>query len=236
MLGSTIQMTFAELRDYAGIYIEGNSGGTGISIQHGYEILDKFGSDMAGNISTGVNGDNNIVVGATGIYKVTFHISAIAGGTNKTYAFSMFEITNAGTSITSSTAATPVSVLAVANGFVTTNKVKIVGVTTAEELNDRVFTITRTDNDNFTLHDDNGGNINGTGFGGAGTGGTVYLATEHLMVHADRKFAAADVGQASGGGYASLTAANAIEMYVKNITDAVDITFETVQFMLQRVG
>ena len=56
------------------------------------------------------------------------------------------------------------------------------------------------------------------------------------LVHAHRKFAAADVGPFSGLATATLTKGRTIELYYKNITDTSDITFETIVFMIQRVG
>ena len=221
--------------DYAGIYVEGNSTSMTIDIQHGWNQIEDFDSDMPENISNGGNGSDNITIGAGGDYRVTFHASAIAGGTNKTYAITAFKMASSGSAITSTNEANPISVAATAHGFSTGNKVRITGITTADELNNRIFTITKSTNDAFTLQEDNGGNVNGSGFGN-GTGGTATRATELKGVHADRKFAAQDVGQASGGGFVTLAKDDVIEMYVKNITDAVDITFETVQFMVQRVG
>lgn len=221
--------------NYAGIYVEGNSSSMTIDIQHGWNQVADFDTDMPENISNGVHGSDSITVGVAGDYRLEFHASAKAGGTNKVYAITAFKMASSGSSITSTSTANPVSVLATAHGFVTSNKVRITGVATADELNDRIFTVTRTDDDNFTLKEDNGGTINGSAFG-SGTGGTATLATELTEVHADRKFAAADVGQASGGGIVTLAKDDVLELYTKNISDATNITFETVQFFLQRMG
>jgi hypothetical protein len=77
--------------------------------------------------------------------------------------------TDAGTAITGTTAADPVVVTATAHGFETGDQVWIQGVTTADELNNRLFTITRLTANTFELDDEDGTTY------GAGTGGTVYL-------------------------------------------------------------
>ena len=223
-----------EATDYAGIFVEGNSGATTINVQHGWEQIQSFGTDMPENISNGAHGSDSITVGATGVYRVTFHVSALGGGANKVFAITAFKLASSGSTITSTDEATPVSVAATAHGFVNGNKVKITGVGTATILNNRIFTVTRTNDNAFTLQEDNGGNIVGTSIG-IGSGGTATLATELKEVHADRKWSANDVGQASGGGFVSLAKDDILEMFVKNITDNTNITIETCQFMVQRI-
>ncbi len=221
--------------DYAGIYRAENSGATTINLRHSWELIDVFDTDMPENISNGANGSDDITIGATGVYKVEFSMAAAGGGANKVYAISVFVLETSASAITSSNEANPVSVLATGHGFTTGNKVKITGVTTATILNDRIFEVTRTDDNNFTLQEDNSGNVDGTGIG-LGTGGTATIVTELKEVHADRKFAAADVGAISAGALVSLTASKTMELFVKNTTDSTDITFEDIQFMMQRVG
>ena len=173
-------------------------------------------------------------MGATADYHVEFHMSA-QGGSVKTYEFFAFEVAASGSAITSSTAATPVVVTADTHGFDTGNKVKITGVATADELNDRIFTITVLTADTFELQADDGSDINGGGFGGAGTGGTATLTTQLNVVHSHRKWSANDVGSATGGGIVSLTKDKLIELYVKNVTDGTDITVEHCTLMLHRL-
>ena len=221
--------------DYAGIYVEGNASSMTIDIQYGWNQIEDFDTDMPENIGNGTHGANSITIGAAGVYNVTFHASAIGGGTNKVYAITVFKMASSGSPITSTNETTPISVVATAHGFSSTDKVRITGITTADELNDRIFNITRSTDDAFTLQEANDGDVNGTSFGN-GTGGLATLATELKEVHADRKFATTDVGQASGGGLVTLAKDDVLEMYVKNITDSANITFETVQFMVQRIG
>ena len=221
--------------DYAGIFIEGNSGATVINVQHGFEQIAVFATDMPEAISNGDNSSDSITIGATGVYRVEFHLSALGGGTNKVYEITAFKLASSGSAITSTTEGTPVSVLATAHGFTTSNRVKLTGIATATILNNRIFKVTRTDNNNFTLQEDNGGAIVGTSFG-TGSGGTATLATMLDEVHADRKWAANDVGQASGGGLVSFTKDDILNLFIKNITDTTNITVETCQFFLQRVS
>ncbi len=221
--------------DYAGIFRDGNTDPTNITIQHGFEQIAVYDTDMPENISNGVHGDDNIVIGATGVYTIEFSISATPAGTNKTFEFFGFEIAAATSAITSTTEDNPVLVNATGHGFTSTQKVKLAGIATATTLNDRVFTITRITDNQFSLQEDNGGDVDGTGLG-VGSGGTAALATELPQIHAHRKFANQDVGNLCSKGIVSLTKGNALELYVKNITDAIDITVEASQFMMQRAG
>lgn len=219
--------------DFAGLTLDGG-GAITIDLQHGWQLIDTFDTDMPENISNGANGSNDITIGATGTYMVRFDMSAEGGGANKVYEVNAFAIAASASSITSTTEDNPVAVNATSHGFTTNNKVKITGVTTADELNDRIFTVTRVNDNQFTLQEDNGGNVNGAGFG-VGSGGTAALATICVAVHSHRKFAAADVGCLTGGGIVNLTGGETLELYVKGITDASDITVEHCSFMMQRM-
>ena len=73
------------------------------------------------------------------------------------------------TSITAATQANPVQVTSAGHGFETGDKVAIMDVTGMTEINDRLFTITKVDNDNFTLDGEDG-----TGHTAYSSGGTAH--------------------------------------------------------------
>ncbi len=94
--------------------------------------------------------------------------------------------------ITSTTEDNPVEVLtAVVHGYTTGEWVLIEGVGTATSLNNKIYKITVIDNDEFSLQDTEGNNIDGTGIG-VGAGGTVkrvyqivspYTSAQAYQVH-----------------------------------------------------
>ncbi|KKK95686.1 hypothetical protein LCGC14_2670300, partial [marine sediment metagenome] len=221
--------------DYAGIAVDGNANPTTINIRYEWTHIQVFDADLPENISNGAHGPDNITIGATGFYEVRFEASAQPTGTNKVWEFTVFELTTTTGPIASTTPASPVVVTDVGHPFNTNDKVKITGVTTADELNDHIYTITKLTADTYSLQEDNGGDINGAGFG-AGTGGTATLVNELTYVHSHRKFAAADVGAVCGGAFVSLTKDNTVELYVQNLTDTTDITMEYCSFRLMRAG
>ena len=219
--------------DFAGIAVDNNSGALTPEQQHGWELITVFDADCPENISNGDHTNNNITVGATGVYRLDFDSSAAGGGANKTYKAVVFELTETTGPIASTTNATPVVVTDVGHPFSTNDKIKITGVATATDLNDRIFLVTKLTADTYSLQEDNGGDIIGTAIG---SGGTARLVNELELIHAHRKFAAADVGPFIGWGTANLTKDRTVELYYKNITDTTDILFETIVFGIQRLG
>lgn len=221
--------------DYAGIFVEGG-GATDIALQHGFELVQEFDTDMPELVSNGDQANNKITVGATADYEVKVDGSVSQGaGASKEVQWFVFEVAAATSAITSTTQDNPVAVNATGHGFTTSQKVKIAGVTTADELNERIFTVTRINDNQFTLQEDNGGNVSGAGFG-VGSGGTAQLVTQLNEVHSHRELAAGgDVGAMCAGAIVSLTKDNAIELYVKNVDDTTDIIHESVRLWIKRV-
>lgn len=222
--------------NYAGIYVEGNAGATTINLVQAFEQLIVFDTDMPENISNGAHGTDDITIGATGVYRAEFHASALGGGANKVFEIVAMELATSGSTITGVTQGTPGVVTATSHGFNNNDLVKITDIVGMTELNGRIFTVTNKADNTFELEDDNGTDIATGGFAAYSSGGLATLATQLDQVHADRKWSANDVGQASGGGLVSLTVNKTLELWVKGITDATNITFETVQFSIQRVG
>jgi len=228
--------------DYAGIYVDNNAVATTIGLVDSWYKVTIFGSDMQENISNGVNGSDHIVVGDTKHYVARFDAAGESAAANKTFEYNVFEIASATSVITSSTNADPVVITATGHGFSNGDKVKITGVTTQVELNDRIFTVADKGDNTFEITDDGGSSpandIDGTGHSGAGTGGTAQLVTQ-TAIHSHRKFSAGgavDIGSFSGHCIVSLTLGNTLEMYIKGITDTTNFTFENLTMSLIKVN
>lgn len=222
--------------DYAGIYVDENAVATTINVVDAFEHIVVYGNDMPEYISDGVHGSDSITIGSTGDYRVEFHIYAFADANNKIYEYFVFEITASGDVISGATEADPCVVTATGHSFSNGNLVKITGVVGMVELNDRVFTVANAGVNDFELNDDEGVGIDSTGFTTYTSGGTAVLATKLIQVHSERKYAVGnDLGACSGGGFASLTAGNAIELYIKCVSDATDITIPGSALTIQRM-
>ena len=219
--------------DYAGILVDAGSSMT-IDVKDNYNLIADMDVEMPERISNGVHASDHIVVGDNGDYHVRFDMSVTGGGANKVYEFMVFEVAPSGSAITSTNEANPCSIAATAHGFTTGNLVRITGVATADELNDRIFKVTRTDDNNFTLQDDEGASINASGFG-TGSNGTATLVTK-TVINAHRKFTAADVGAVSAASIVTLIKGKILQLYVKNITDTTDITIDHCAFFIQKVS
>ena len=227
--------------DYAGIGVNDNAAALAIGLVDSWYQVVAFGTDMPEIVSNGVNGSNHIVVGDTGDYLVGWSCSGESAAANKTFEWTVFEVAATGSTITSSTNADPVVVTATAHGFSDADKVKISGVTTQVELNNRIFTVADKADNTFEITDDGGASpandIDGTGHAGAGTGGTAYLVTE-TACHSHRKFSAggaADVGSFGDSCILSLTKNNTIELHVKGVTDATNFIHEQLSFWITRL-
>ncbi len=114
---------------------------------------------------------------------------------------------------------------------------KILGVATEVELNDRIFTVSAKTDNTFEIKDEGGTDINGTGFSGDGTGGTAQLATR-LTTHDHRKFAVGnDIGSYGQPGIASLTQGDALELWMLQITATVsNFTPESSNLSIERLN
>ena len=120
--------------------------------------------------------------------------------------------------------------------FINGDRIKVDGVAGMVELNDRVFTVANVGVNTVELNDDAGVNINSGAFGAYAGPGSAYLATRILAAHSHRKFGGiGDVGSMGGGGLATLTGGETIEVYVKNISGAQAVTLEYVALSIFRV-
>jgi hypothetical protein len=229
-------------QNYAGIGFDDNAAVTTIQLVNSYELIVDWDTDMPESLSDGDNTSNNITVGATGIYLVTFAAHGESAAANKIFEWDLYELDATSSAITSSTNADPVVVTATAHGFSDGDEVAIKGVTTQVELNNRIFKVADKADNTFELTDDGGaspGNdIDGTGHAGAGTGGTATLATKANLVHAHRKFSAGgatDIGSMGASVLCSLTKDKTLELYIKGISDATNFTHEHAVLSITRV-
>jgi hypothetical protein len=221
--------------DYAGVSFDDNASATTIPLVNSFILIQDWDTNGPDDTSTSDQANNRLTVGATGTYFVSFGNSSSSAGTGKTYEWDVFEISSTATSITAATQADPVVITASGHGLSNGNKVKITGVTGMTEINDRVFTVAGVSGANFNLQDDSPADIDGTGFTAYSAGGTVQLATE-TGVHTHRRFSTTDVGAAGRSYPASLTSGSSIEVYVKGITDATNITHESGNLSAFRIG
>jgi len=236
--GTNFQITSidAGLPDYAGILVDENAVATTILLVDAYEPITIFDTDMPEVVSNGAHGTDNITIGATGVYEVVIHLSGESAGVNKTYEFDTFEIAASGDTITGVTQANPGVVTATGHSFSNGNRVKIASVTGMTELNGQIYTVANAGANDFELNDDNGAGINTTGYTAYSADGTAFLATSVDVAHTHRQFGAGVgvVGSMSGGGLASLTSGDTLEVHVKNLTDATNLTVESAQFYIIR--
>lgn len=225
--------------DYAGILADDNAVEMTILLVDAYEPVLIFDTNMPEIISNGDFSNNNITIGASADYEVNVHVNAESGGTGKTIEVDVFMIAASGNSITAGgiTQANPGVVNLTGHPFNDGDRVKISGVSGMAEVNGQIYTVAGAGANDFQLNDDNGGNINTGGYGAYTSGGAVYLATQVDVAHTHRKFGAGagDVGSMSGGGIAALTGGDTLEVHMKNISDATDMTTESIQLSIIRV-
>ena len=219
--------------DYAGLHFSDNAVNTPISVVDAYEKVVRFDTNMPNSESVAHNSADDITVGNNGVYELRLQLSASSAGADKVYTFDVFEIAASGASITGATQANPCVITAASHGFSDGDRIKIAAVVGMTELNDRIFTVAGKTADTFQLNDDNSGTIDSTGFTAYASGGTAYLATKVAPAHTTMQFAGAGViDSLACGGFASLTKGNTLEAYVKNTTDATNITFESAQISI----
>lgn len=223
--------------DYAGILADDNTTEMTILLQDAYEPVMIFDANMPEIISDGDFSNNHITIGTTADYWVNIHVNGESAGVNKIYEVDTFMIAASGTAITGATQANPCVMTAVAHGFSDGDRVKISGVSGMTQLNGQIYTVAGKTDDTFQLNDDNSGAINSGGYGVySGPSGTVFLATSIDVAHTHRQFGAGAnvVGSMSGGGIAALIGGDTLEAHMKNITDATNMTTESVQLSIIR--
>ena len=228
--------------DYAGVSVHLNAVATDIALVEAWEKFLFFDANSPEYISDGDHTSNDITIGSTGVYSIEFSADGNAAGVNKSYEFSVFELSPTATTITAATAADPVVITAAGHGFTGGERVAIKAMTAGGmvEVNDRIFTVADVVGATFELTDNGGASpandIDGTGFAAYTTGGTVQLATE-LDVFSHRKFAVnGDTGSFSGGNHCTLMATNTLEIYIKGETDNTNFTIDCIAMRIRRIN
>jgi len=228
-----------KVADYAGLYTYDASIEVAIALTDAYEKLTTFTADMAEKTSNGAHSTDNITIGASGVYEITYTMDMKSAAGGKTFAFNAFEIaaSAAGTSIAGISKATPGVVTTSANhGLSNGDKVKIAGVVGMVEVNDNIYTIANKTDKTFELTDDEGVDINTSGYTDWSSGGAVYLTTSLDCSHTHSGFSNQDIARtAAASCFAPLTAGNTLEIYVKGITDDTNITMVSGQLAIKRV-
>ena len=229
-------VTLSAPPDYAGIFVDENGVATTILLIDAFEPITIFDSDMPEAVSNGAHGTDNITIGTTADYCISFSLYASAAGVNKDYEVFVFEIAAATQAITGATEADPCVLTATGHSFNDGDRVKIAGVAGMTELNGQIYTVANGGANDFELNDDNGADIDSTGYTTYSGPGTAQLATKIEQCHSHRRFSVnGDVGAMSSSGIASLTAGNALELHVKCIVAVVDLTIEGAQFSMIRL-
>ncbi len=225
------------MSDYACIAVNDNSTAMEIPLVDSWLKVGVFTKNKPNRVSQSDQANNRIIIGANGDYDIDLHVSLSAAGANKIFEITAFEIALASSAITGATAADPVVVTALAHGFSDGDLVKIADVGGMVELNNRIFIVADKTDDTFELQDDGANDIDGGGFTAYTTGGTAHLAVLESDVHAHRKFVvASDVGMGGGGSIEALSVGNHLELYMKNVTDATNMTTEALTLKMKRVG
>ncbi len=222
--------------DYACITVNNNVTAMEIPAVNAWLKVGVFAKNKPNRVSVSDQANNRLVAGANGDYDIEMFLGLSAAGANKAFEVSVFDLNPTAKVVTGATAADPVVLTVVGHGYSDGDKVAAQDLGGMVEVNDRIYTIAGKTDDTFQLTDDNGDDVDGGGFTAYTTGGTVQLATE-TDVHADRSFVTAtSIGSASGGSIEPLIAGCQVEMYMKNTTDATNMTSETLTLKMKRVG
>jgi len=223
--------------DYAGIFVKDNSTSTSITLANSWFKFTLFDTNLPDEDSVSDQANDRVTIGATRDYSVSFSASGESAVGNKTFEYSVFEVSSTETLITGATQANPVVVTASGHGLSNGQKVAIKSVGGMTEISDRIFTVANVTASTFELQDDNSTNIDGTGFTAYTGGGTAAQATE-LTAHVKRLFAAGGAGDFGAFGsdtIASLTSGNHVELYISGLTDTTNFTIEDINLKIERL-
>jgi len=221
--------------DYAGITMDDNSTETTIPLVNSLVKITTFDTNLPEAMSSGDHTRDELTIGSTGDYELMFTSSGFSAANNKIYEYFAFQLEPAVT-ITNVTSANPVVVTASGHGLSNGDMVAIKDVVGTTEVNNRIFEVAGVAGDNFSLKDDSGTDIDGSGFTAYSSAGKTQKALETTL-HVHRKYAVGtDVGSVASSTIASLTAGNFIQMYVENVTDTTALTVESANLTMKRVG
>lgn len=224
------------MADYAGLTVNDNVTLTTILLVDAYEPVTIFDTIMPQLFSSAAHATDNITIGASVPYRISIDLSGLSAGNNRTYEFDVFEIAASGSTLTAVTKANPAEVTATAHGFSDGDHVKFASVVGMTELEGQIYVVDSKTDNTFELNDEEGVNINSSGYGAAATAGTIFLATCHTVAHTHRKFgAASDVGSMGAQGFATLTAGNTLELHGKNIDTTDSFTMESGSLSIERL-
>jgi len=234
--GSNVKVGVGE--NYAGIRTAENAVESTIDLTDLWHKVVIFSADTPAKISTPSNSNNRITIGATGDYQVTITFSGETASANKTMEFHVYSITAATKAITACTKASPGVLTAVAHGRSNGNEVCIINVAGMTELNGKIYKIANKADDTFELQDSESVNVDTSGFTTYTSGGTIQLATP-VEAHTHHRFPSGGAGtfqNLGGHTFETLTLNNFIELYLKNVTDNTNFTFDDLNMTIKRIG
>lgn len=226
--------------DFASIGFNDNAVAVTIPLANSFTLIKLFDDDGPDRNSQADQANEQIIVGSSGVFEITVSTHGESAGANKSYEVYVFEIAATGAALTGTTKADPVvATAAAAHGFSNGDELFIDGVTTMTEINGRIFKAADKAATTFELTDDGGASpgddIDGSGFTGAGTGGTAYLATR-TRVHIHQKFVTATAITPAADTYqVALTAGKRLMVLVAGLTDTSDYTPEHLSLTMKRI-
>jgi len=222
--------------DYAGLTAPEAGSTIAIDRKDLFHKFTGFNGDMPEKISDGQNANDRIKIGASGDYDVRFAASGTAASNNKVYEMHCFQITAATVNITACTKASPGVLTAVAHGRANGDEVCIINAGGMTELNNKIYKIANKADDTFELTDEEGANVDTSGFTTYTSGGTIQRA-QKIFAHGHQTFAVgADFNSFGGYTIVTLVKDNFVEFYVACETDETDFTFDDINLSIKRVG
>ncbi len=226
------------IADYAGVCLDTSTAAV-IDFQSVFEKIIIFDGNSPNGLSTSDQANNRITVGGTAIYMAGFSSSSSAGGGSEEMEIRIFEIASgvSGTAVTGITEANPgVITTQTVHGLSVNDWVKFTGETGMVELNDHAYQVNTTPTTStLTLKNVAGVAIDTQGFTTANNDGNLYAAT-FTPVHSHKDFSVNTIGSWGSQFPLSLTEGNFIECYIHNDDAANNLTIDSIQMWINRIG
>lgn len=220
--------------DYAGIYFEDGSATT-IDMTDVFHLIAEWDTNGPETVSDADHTNNRIVLKDDRVYEISFQLSGEVSGANQDITIEVFAIKSlAGKSITDITQADPGVVTSAGHGLSDGDRVKIINVVGMTEVNDKIFTVANKTDDTFELNDDEGANVDTSGYGAYTNSGTAYEAVK-TYVSTTHRFTSNYVGSCACSYLYSGTTWDYIELYVKNKNGVLNFDNEDGNLMVHGV-
>jgi hypothetical protein len=227
---------FGGAPSYAGIKVDKNTDPTLIYAKEVFHQFHHFTELMVESRSQADFGNNHLDIRDTGDYAVFFFLEGESDGVNKQYEANAFEIKEAKKNITGITQGDPCVVTCPNHQFKDDQRVFTSDIGGMVEVDTQVFVVERVDEDTINLIDEDGDDLDATGYTAYTSGGTLQLATI-LTPHTDTKWTGGSALESvSGGGMNNLTNGNKLILCLENETDVTDFIVEGVTFFMIKLS